>query len=293
MTIKKDTKYYVLLLIVLTFSIGYTTLAITSTRATTASVQQKQVQSIAEIQEQETQQRISEVLAYGTQTTKTGTSEVIIYDFIDGSSQTDYFLEENGNRYKIYFKNKKPKLISGDRLKIEGVYSGNEIVSTWYKIQESALQTTQDQNIGEQRTVVLLVNFANNPGTPITVNEARNRVFNEQNFNAITSYIKEVSYTQTFLSGDVFGWYTLEGNQNCILFTLATSAMNAANNDVDFLQYDRLIIVFPSTSLCTYGGLSSLGMINTDTPDGTKNMSIIGINGPNNLDNGVEFYFLA
>ena len=67
-----------------------------------------------------------------------------------------------------------------------------------------ALQSVYTNPFGAQRTVVLLVNFASNPVQPYTTATARNTVF-----TTTSNWDLENSYQQTWLTGDVFGWYTI------------------------------------------------------------------------------------
>lgn len=243
------------------------------------------------------QERIDKILELGEYKSITGTSEVVIYDdFENKRAETQYFVNDDGVRYRIHF-DKAPRLKSGQKIIIDGIGYNNDIVVADYEILDGAPGKADPRNLGDQKTVVLLVNFLDNRGEPgelITTQEASNRVFDDTNFNSINSWVKEVSYQKAFMSGDVFGWYSLQENQICNIFDLAQVSMDAANADVDFLQYDRLIVVFPDTSICNYDGFANIGPLSSViTPDGNNLLSIIGINGPLNIDDGTGAHELG
>ena len=225
---------------------------------------------------------VSGTNAFGKDVTKSGVLEVLIYDdFENHKAETHHFLQGDDRlRYRLYFQHP-PQLISGTRLEVHGnILEGSFVVSSYETF--PAQQRGTNSNLGEQRTVVLLVNFQNNPGEPITVSEAESRVFDDSNFDSINSFIKETSYDKAFLTGSASGWYELPGNQLCDLFNLASAAMDAAAGDFNFSEYKRLIIVFPNTNLCTFGGFASIGIVQA------FGLSITWIKGPVNLDNGVD-----
>lgn len=106
---------------------------------------------------------------------------------------------------------------------------------------------------GEQKTAVVLVNFADRPTEPISPDDAYRLVF-----GTVSDFYWEGSYRATFLAGDVFGWFTVPVDSGvCDVNLLAGEADKAAAAaGVDLSGYDRLIYLAPQNS-CTATGYHS------------------------------------
>ncbi|MBI1992404.1 MAG: carboxypeptidase regulatory-like domain-containing protein [Candidatus Omnitrophica bacterium] len=115
--------------------------------------------------------------------------------------------------------------------------------------------------IGAQRTAVLLVNFADDlqergreeapgPREPYTRQEVYNYLFSRDP-DSVSTYFQEASYGKTWLTGDVFGWYTLPITRRCInqaqdRVAIRNAAISSiADPQADFRQYSRILIVIP------------------------------------------------
>jgi len=258
------------------------------------------------------QKRMDDILRYGEPVTKSGTLEVIHYDdFENNRSENQYFIiEDSGKRSRVYF-NRELLFISGTEIRIEGkilqVDGESEIVAESYEIisEGGVAGVGENPNLDEQKTVVILVNSMENPVEPITLGEAWNRVFNvsyDRNgdglSDSINSWMKEVSYEKAWFTGDVFGWYTLNIAERDLCDIIDywdptgpfNEAMNAADFDVNFTEYDRLMFVIPYVVNCPYLGVAYVGMIPEEffeTPDGNRTYSIAELNGVEQIDNGV------
>lgn len=106
---------------------------------------------------------------------------------------------------------------------------------------------------GEQRTLVMLVNFQDNPTSqPYTVDQARSLVFGN-----VSNFYYESSYHQTWLAGDVYGWLTIPMDSTvCDTYSLAQYA-NAATvaAGANLWSYSRYVYVFPKNS-CGWAGIT-------------------------------------
>lgn len=114
--------------------------------------------------------------------------------------------------------------------------------------------------LGEQRTLVVLFNFQDNPNNrPFTVEDVRDRIFTgNQSLNA---YYMENSYGKTWLTGDVAGWYTVPYNSDhCNTPTWVQSA-DAQAREVGYVleNYDRLMYLFAQTLSCQASGWTYVG----------------------------------
>jgi hypothetical protein len=123
----------------------------------------------------------------------------------------------------------------------------------------AALQTlalASPNTFGAQSTLVLLVNFSDNTSQPTTVDAAQNLVF-----NTVSNFDKENSQNQTWLTGNVYGWFTLPMTSTaCDTNTLATQAKQAATNaGINLSAYKRYVYMFPTISACSWSGMGTIG----------------------------------
>ncbi|ELB2155173.1 TPA: Ig-like domain-containing protein [Vibrio parahaemolyticus] len=111
-------------------------------------------------------------------------------------------------------------------------------------------------SIGQQGTLVMLLNFKENPNDqPITSEEAHALVFGEVN-----DFYQENSYGKTWLSGQVAGWYTLPvSNQVCDYPSVQAEADKMARADGVVLEDYQRIIYIMTQSGCAGGGSATTG----------------------------------
>ena len=202
-----------------------------------------------------------------------GTLEVIEEDYEDGS-RLRYLLNVNGERISLYFKARPPRVLSGLRVRARGVQMDDAMALESGETGLQILALDGEESVtagaasaavlpnafGEQRTLVLLVNFRNDPtNEPWTVEEARDLVF-----GTVNDFFKESSFGQTWLTGEVYGWYTLPFDQptdstTCKTAEVARLAQEAARNaGVNLSAFDRYIYVFPQTP-CFPSGSGTVG----------------------------------
>ena len=208
-----------------------------------------------------------------------GTLEVLYEDYDDGSHKLRRFLNTEFNeRFELHFAGKNKHLEHGTHVSINGLLlSGtDEYASTDGDVALSADEgslltlaadggSTGGSNggsaastatSGEQATMVIMVNFQDNPTTPWTQNEVSNTVFGTAN-----DFIRENSFQKTWLSGDVTGWYTLPlSSTSCDSAAIVAAARQAAeSNGVNLSAYKRFIYAFPYTTACPFSGVASVG----------------------------------
>ncbi len=202
-----------------------------------------------------------------------GELEVTYEDWEDGS-RLHYSLDVAGERLSLHFAGDPPiNLLTGSRVRVKGVRVGQALAleagreglqtsaSTGFEITAMAVAPN---TFGEQKVLVLLVNFQDKQTQPFTVSQVQSTVFGSAN-----NFYKESSYQQTWLTGDVFGWYTLPiSSTSCDQTTIATYAKQAATAaGVNLSAYNRYVYAFPSlscgwTGWGTYGGNPSQAWIN-------------------------------
>lgn len=111
--------------------------------------------------------------------------------------------------------------------------------------------------IGDQRTLVLLVNFQDKASEkPWTTSQVNSTVF-----GSVSNYFAENSAGLTTLSGDTRGWYTLPlSSTTCNNRDIAAAAKNAATSaGIDVSGYSRFLYVFPYTTACSWSGTALVG----------------------------------
>jgi len=114
---------------------------------------------------------------------------------------------------------------------------------------------TLSNTLGEQSTLVMLVNFLDDVQEPWTVEEVTDLAF-----GSVNDFYKENSNNQTWFTGDVLGYYTLPMNAVCNTAQIYTAAKEAATADsVDIDTYDRVVFVFPKIADCGWTGKGTVG----------------------------------
>lgn len=109
--------------------------------------------------------------------------------------------------------------------------------------------------LGEQKTLVILVNFQDKTEQPFNSAYAQDVVFNQTN-----AYIQEVSYGQTWITGDVYGWFTIASSYTtCDMATIGNQARAAAANaGANLSLYSRRFYMFPANA-CPFIANSTIG----------------------------------
>ncbi|EDP99827.1 Ig-like domain-containing protein [Shewanella benthica] len=124
------------------------------------------------------------------------------------------------------------------------------------EISASAITATSLVNtLGEQRTLVLLVNFQDNTSQPWTVAQAQELVF-----GTVNDYYQEASYGRTWLSGDVQGYFTLPIDATCSTNAIDNYGRQAVvESGIDVENYDRWVYIYPENSDCGWTGQGTIG----------------------------------
>lgn len=146
---------------------------------------------------------------------------------------------------------------TGDRVRVRGEKIGETLALD--STSSGGMQTLSQINpntFGAQKTLVLLVNFQDNTTQPYTTAYAQDVVF-----NTTSNFHYENSYGQTWLEGDVRGWFTLPmSGATCDFNAIYFAARQAATNaGINLSNYNRFIYAFPSTDSCGWWGLGTVG----------------------------------
>ena len=105
---------------------------------------------------------------------------------------------------------------------------------------------------------VILVNFADDPRRPYTLEQARRVVFTGE--NSVNAYMRESSFGRAGLTGDVYGWYTIaEPTEGCPFTQWGRAAQTAASAaGVDLGAYQHYVFVFPRIPACGWSGMAEM-----------------------------------
>jgi hypothetical protein len=194
----------------------------------------------------------------------------VMYQENDTESRLLHFLLVGDQRLALRFSGHAPEgFLTGDHVHVHGVRVGDEIAldgvadgtDTTSATTSAGIQLTQSatyvapNTFGQQKVLVLLVNFTDNTSQPWTIDQVRNTVF-----TSVNNYYLEASYQQTWLTGDVFGWYTLPIASSCTESTIGTAAKQAAAAaGINIANYNHVVYAYPTVSGCGWIGSSTLG----------------------------------
>jgi hypothetical protein len=191
-----------------------------------------------------------------------GTLEVLHEDRPQGS-RYHYFLNSAEGRVKLKLPDDghaghkhNDDHQTGDRVRVRGEKVGETLALDSGSGGMETLSQVWPNTFGPQKTLVLLVNFQDNTSQPYTTAFAQDVVF-----NTTSNFHYENSYGQTWLTGDVRGWFTLPmSGASCDFNAIYFAARQAATDaGINLSNYNRFIYAFPSTDSCGWWGLGTVG----------------------------------
>jgi hypothetical protein len=183
----------------------------------------------------------------------------ILHEDHSRRSRFHYILRSLGVNYTLHFRKDPPThLRTGARVRVRGIRVADALALESAAESVVALAAALPNTLGDQRTVIILVNFSDAPSEPYTPAYAQDLVF-----NTVSHFFLENSYQQAFLSGDVKGWYTINMNSpasSCDYNQIAGKADAAAQAaGVSLASYDRKVYAFPKANGCGWWGLGTVG----------------------------------
>ncbi|WP_105258430.1 Ig-like domain-containing protein [Pseudoalteromonas sp. T1lg88] len=128
------------------------------------------------------------------------------------------------------------------------------VLFVYFQSVQSALAASA---LGQQKTLVMLLNFKENPSEqPMSAAEANSLVF-----GTVSDFYRENSFDQTWFSGQVVGWYTLPvSNQVCDLSAVRDAAdQKAISSGIQLEQYDRIVYLMTKTACAISGSATMQG----------------------------------
>lgn len=182
----------------------------------------------------------------------------ILHEDGDVGSRYVYFLKTASERLSLNFAKDPPThLTSGARVRARGARAnGTLALQSGGGDSVQVLSAGLTNTLGQQRTLVILVNFQDNPIQPYTTADAQSVLF-----GTTSNFFLENSYQQTWLSGDIVGWYTIaESSTVCDTSAIATQSLSAATAaGINVGAYARQVFAFPQNDICGFWGRSTVG----------------------------------
>jgi hypothetical protein len=186
-----------------------------------------------------------------------GTLEILVEDTRAGA-RFEYFIHTNNGRYALHFRGQPPtNLLTGARIRAKGLLTGNTLALAPNSSDVQTVTPAASPNpLGEQRTLLILVNFSDAPTQPYTLDFARSVMF-----DTTSRFYLENSFQQTWLSGDVVGWFTIATTSTvCDMYAIATQAEAAASAaGINVTAYPHRVYAFPQNDACLFWGRSTVG----------------------------------
>lgn len=208
-----------------------------------------------------------------------GELEVLYEDYEDGSHKIRHFMNtEFGERLALHYAGKAPVNLTGDFVQLGGYVlrsdrEGDIDADFAVAPDDNAIlnlaagggstggatggsEAAVPYTFGEQKTLVIMINFQDDPKQPFTKTEISNMIF-----GTVNDFIVENSFNQTWLSGTTTGWYTLPMNSSeCgdVARVRDYAEQAASNAGINLINYQRIIYVHGSGS-CPWSGLGTVG----------------------------------
>ncbi|OLC17129.1 MAG: hypothetical protein AUH29_03185 [Candidatus Rokubacteria bacterium 13_1_40CM_69_27] len=180
----------------------------------------------------------------------------VLHEDWPGGGRYRYFLHSTSGRYSLHFADGQPThLLTGARIRVRGVQIGTMLALGGSTSVETVAPAPLPNSFGPQKTAVILANFQDSPTQPYTLADARGVVF-----GTTSNFFLENSYGQTWLTGDVYGWYTVPVNSTVCdpAFTsYADSGATAAGANLS--AYTHIVYITPYNSGCGFSGSATVG----------------------------------
>jgi hypothetical protein len=171
-------------------------------------------------------------------------------------STWDYRLVTASGTYSLAFSHGVPSgFWNGAQVTVQGTRSGTTI-AVGGNVSAQVNSPAPLAATGPRKIAVVLVNFVSNTATPWTTATAANTMFNST--TSVANYFGEESYGLMSVTGDVFGYYTIDfDTTGCNYTDLATKAKAAAAKaGVDLAPYTQIQYAFPWVAACGWAGLA-------------------------------------
>lgn len=184
----------------------------------------------------------------------------IYYEDADSGATLKRYLRSGNRRVSLHFASEPGDMLTGDRVRVRGVQAGEALAADGGAAVIQPVTSALAYARGEQKALMILVNFQNAPVQPYSVDTASALLL-----STVNNFDRENSQDQTWITGQVTGWHTIPlDNTVCDTTAIRTYARQAAARTIDLTQYKRFIYAFPSNSGCSWWGLGQVGGSTSD-----------------------------
>ena len=181
----------------------------------------------------------------------------VVYEDSHGAGRLRHFLLTVDKRFEVRFKTEpRQTLRSGMRVVVTGVQDGESLeLNSGESVSSMSASVVSGTPTGQHRVLVILVNFQDKQTQPFTREQAQTVMFGTTN-----DFFREASYGQTWLTGDVYGWYTMPVSSTiCDTTAISSYAQQAAvAAGANLASYDHFVYAFPQNA-CAWQGRGSVG----------------------------------
>ena len=191
-------------------------------------------------------------------------------DFLPGrSGQIRYFMDLEQRRVEVHFTGPVPALVSGQVVAVQGTLQNADLTGVLTEAALAPRAAPGCTTSGEQKIAILMLEF---PGVSFPTDIIAPSDLHDMYFSAtrhsVDGYLRDVSYGQTFASGDVFGPFMLDQFYDFASqqFAGQTAALNAADGTVDFSVYNHVVFVWPAPGVSGWGGRAGIGCMTLNSP---------------------------
>ena len=206
-----------------------------------------------------------------------GTLELEISDEADANGRitratSDYWVRDShGRRTRVTFAGEPPAVAQpGAKVRLTGRPTANGVAADGaVEVLADAGSTATQAGATSaavaaagapvtKRLAVILVNFASNPVQPYTASYANGVIFT--NTSSVAAFYAEDSYGSMALTGDVWGWFTINyDTSTCDTAAIQSKADAAATAaGVVLSGYTNVSYIFPHINACSFAGRAQL-----------------------------------
>jgi M6 family metalloprotease-like protein len=181
----------------------------------------------------------------------------VVYEDGQTNARLRRYLHADGVQFDLHFASEPADMTSGDRVRVRGRRLDRSVLADGGSASVVQVASALPYTFGEQRVLMILVNFQDKPTQqPYTVPTASSLLF-----GSVSNFDRENSQDQTWLTGDVVGWFTIPVNSTvCDTNGIRTYAQQAAQAaGVVLSNYRRFVYAFPSNSACSWWGSGQVG----------------------------------
>jgi M6 family metalloprotease-like protein len=204
-----------------------------------------------------------------------GETETIVEDSADMKThRVVHYLRTGNGTVEVHVAGVEPETSCGDIVEFEGVRFGDVVAAISSEVVAAAVAPCGPT--GEQKIAVLMVTFPGvAPPSNVTAQGVKD-IMTATTGRSVDGFWREASYGKAWATADVYGWYTLDDAYGCDSTSLLrAAAIQAADADVYFPNYSRVMILFPTpVGGCSFAGSANLGCTTLSSPgDGSFSSS--------------------